>query len=58
MSISQLRIDIRTADGISNEMYKDICKVIAGHGGEVLDDGHAPYTEDMEEQYKEMGIDS
>jgi len=55
MVIQQLKIDIKTNDGISDEMYNAICKVISEHGGEVMDDGHAPYTEDMTEQYKEMG---
>ena len=56
MNITQLRIDIKNENGISDELYKQICELITSHGNEVMDDGHAPYTEDMTEQYKEMGV--
>jgi hypothetical protein len=47
MTYQQLRIDIKTDDGIDKEMYDAICEAIEEHGGEVMDDGHAPYTEDV-----------
>jgi len=56
MEIQQLKIDIKTSNGISNEMYKAICQVIGEEGGIVMDDGHAPYTEDMIEQYEQLGM--
>ena len=54
MSIQQLRIDIKSKDGITKELYDKICKVITDEEFEVMDDEHAPYTEDMMEQYKEL----
>ena len=52
--IQQLKIDIKSEDGISVELYREICKVIETHDCKVMDDGQAPYTEDMTEVYKEL----
>jgi len=56
MKIQQLRIDIKTEgnNDVNQAMYDDICKVITEHDGVVMDDGHAPYTEDMTEDYKKI----
>lgn len=56
MKYQQLHIDIKTKDGISLEMYRAVCKVIEEHGGEVMDDAQAPYTEDMFHYYKELDV--
>jgi len=49
--VLQLKIDIK-ANEITKEMYDKICKVIENHGGEVMDDGHAPYVEDITGAYE------
>ena len=54
MIIQQLHIDIKTPDGISKDLYDKIRKVITDEGHEVMDDAHAPYTEDMTEVYEKM----
>ena len=56
MIYQQLRIDIETNDGIDSDMYEAICKTIVEQGGRVLDDAHAPYTEDMSDFYEGEGI--
>ena len=48
--VLQLKIDIKT-DKVTQELYDSICVLIKLHGGEVMDDGHAPYVEDMTEEY-------
>lgn len=53
MRYQQLKIDIKTADGITKAMYDEIVRVITTCDGEVLDDGQAPYTEDMSDYYAE-----
>ena len=51
MRYQQLKIDIKTSDGITKDMYDEIVRVITAQHGEVLDDGSAPYTEDMSDYY-------
>ena len=49
--VIQLKIDIKT-DDVTPQLYDSICQVIKAYGLDVMDDGHAPYTEDMSEEYK------
>jgi hypothetical protein len=58
MEYQQLRIDIRTKDGISKKMYEAICKAIVEQEGEVMDDAHAPYTECMSAYYTKEEMES
>jgi hypothetical protein len=58
MEYQQLHIDIRTSNGISKEMYADICETIETHNGEVMDDSHGPYTEDMSAYYTQEEMES
>ena len=55
--VEQLRIDIEvnnTGIGVDKELYNVICEVIESFGHTILDDGSAPYTEDMTEQYNKL----
>jgi len=54
MRYQQLKIDIKTEDGISDALYNAICDLIEEAEGEVLDDGNGPYTEDMSEYYEQI----
>ena len=51
MRYQQLKIDVRSEEGITKAMYDEIVRVIIAQHGEVLDDGQAPYTEDMSDYY-------
>ena len=57
MEYQQLRIDIKTDGGITQELYDAVCKTIAERGGQVMDDAHGPYTEDMSDYYPQEQID-
>jgi hypothetical protein len=53
--VTQLKIDIKH-DNVKdiNVFYYQVSKLAQDLGIEIMDDGNAPYTEDMTEQYKEM----
>ena len=56
MTVQQLKIDIGSENGITDELYDKICELITNEGLKVMDDANGPYTEDMTEIYKEQGI--
>ena len=50
----QLKIDLKIKiekSELVDKFYKACCEVAKGMNIEILDDGYAPYTEDMTEQY-------
>ena len=49
MKFQQLKIDIRSENGISQKMYDQICKAVTENAGEVIDD---PYMENMSHLYQ------
>ena len=56
--VIQLKIDIKI-DGSKwiepmERIYEKITQLIIANGGVVMDDGNAPYTEDMTEQYRQL----
>lgn len=56
--VEQLRIDLKVFNSSQiKDLYDVICEYSARIGMKVLDDGNAPYTEDLTESYIENGFE-